>query len=386
LRALFHLVRRLISAAVVLTMLLCAAEVALRISRQPAGGQVAANGPAVPSRLTMYELPSLSIVPDPASGGAGTVRINSLGLRGPEVARPKPPGVLRIVCLGDETTLGLELAEEETYPAQLAGLLRDAAASPVEVVNAGLPGGCPLTAFVRLRQSLDALAPDVVVLHVDVTDALDDQRCRPYVRVDAAGLPLAVMHPRCCSSEHPLCRLERDFAVLAWARGRMTEELLPAPTGSRAEQFRAALAAWSPVPGGAQTSPTPRVLAPLGALHELSRTVSAELVLATCPDAWQCAELLRERQPRHESARDNVERPSAEVHRAAKEAGIPYVDATAAFLAEADPELLYDHVTGRLSAAGHRCYAEALARFLLSPPGSTPADAATTIQSGWSQP
>src|SRR5262245_37533496 len=35
------------------------------------------------------------------------ISIDSLGLRGPEVVVPKPPGTVRILCLGDSTTFGV---------------------------------------------------------------------------------------------------------------------------------------------------------------------------------------------------------------------------------------------------------------------------------------
>jgi hypothetical protein len=34
------------------------------------------------------------------------VHLNALGFPGPEPARPKPPGTVRIVCLGDSATFG----------------------------------------------------------------------------------------------------------------------------------------------------------------------------------------------------------------------------------------------------------------------------------------
>lgn len=69
------------------------------------------------------------------------ISINSLGLRGPEVTLPKPPGSFRILILGDSFTEGKQVSFEETFARQLEGRL--AAALPDrqwEVVNAGVSG------------------------------------------------------------------------------------------------------------------------------------------------------------------------------------------------------------------------------------------------------
>jgi lysophospholipase L1-like esterase len=68
-------------------------------------------------------------------------RTNSLGVRGPEYDRPAPPGVFRIVTVGDSVTMGAGVEEQDTYSAQLAATL--AARHPghrFEVINAGLAG------------------------------------------------------------------------------------------------------------------------------------------------------------------------------------------------------------------------------------------------------
>lgn len=46
------------------------------------------------------------------------VRINSLGMRGPEV-EPRRPGEVRVLALGDSLTYGQGVADEETLPARL---------------------------------------------------------------------------------------------------------------------------------------------------------------------------------------------------------------------------------------------------------------------------
>lgn len=67
------------------------------------------------------------------------VAINDSGLRGPDVQRPKPPGTIRILNLGDSIAFGWEVNYEDTYGAQLADLLAENGID-VEVVNAAAPG------------------------------------------------------------------------------------------------------------------------------------------------------------------------------------------------------------------------------------------------------
>src|SRR5215218_2417388 len=45
-------------------------------------------------------------LPNPDTGTPVVLATNSLGLRGAEIQVPKPTGLFRIICLGDERTLG----------------------------------------------------------------------------------------------------------------------------------------------------------------------------------------------------------------------------------------------------------------------------------------
>lgn len=62
------------------------------------------------------------------SGAARTIVMQTNGqrFRGPEVDLDKPPGILRVVCLGDSHTFGAGVSEGDTWPARL-GNSRDPA-------------------------------------------------------------------------------------------------------------------------------------------------------------------------------------------------------------------------------------------------------------------
>ncbi len=235
--SLFRGLKNLIAAILLIAAVLCATEVALRAQRwyqqscmSDAAPESLTDALVLPSAATYQELrPLRSIVLHQGDADRDVhVRTNSFGLRGPEITLPKPAGVFRVLCLGDEATLGLDLPEEETYCTRLQQRLQQRTRLEVEVVNAGLPGGCPLTALLLLRQRLLGLQPDVVLLHLDASDVADDRAVRPYVHVDASGVPVAVVNPLCDTSRNsPVARLAEEFTLVDCLRqnlGRAWEE------------------------------------------------------------------------------------------------------------------------------------------------------------------
>jgi lysophospholipase L1-like esterase len=103
------------------------------------------------------------------------IRTNSLGLRGAEIAEAKPPGVFRILALGDSVTFGWGLRGEDAYPNQLASLL--ATLRPTqrfEVINAGVSGYGTWQQLLWLQETGLDLQPDVVVVQAHLNDASDN--------------------------------------------------------------------------------------------------------------------------------------------------------------------------------------------------------------------
>jgi len=106
-----------------------------------------------------------------------TVRTNALGFRGPEISLEKPPGTTRIIALGDSVTDGFYVDNEDTYPVQLEGILRESGHA-VEVVNAARGGASidkEMAIFERLCLPLE---PDMVILTFVAND-IDDIRDVP---------------------------------------------------------------------------------------------------------------------------------------------------------------------------------------------------------------
>jgi len=94
---------------------------------------------------------------------SGTVRFNSMGLRGEEVAPARSPGVPRVLFLGDSFVEGKQVGEKEVLTAVLQALAADEG-RPLEVINAGVAGygtGEELILWQRLGRRLN---PDLVLI------------------------------------------------------------------------------------------------------------------------------------------------------------------------------------------------------------------------------
>jgi lysophospholipase L1-like esterase len=96
---------------------------------------------------------------------------NEMGLRGVEEYSPgPPPGVTRVVTVGDSITFGYGVADHETYPATLGRLLEQH--GRYEVINGGLHGYESRKALVHLEDRLLPLNPAIVVICVGVNDTV----------------------------------------------------------------------------------------------------------------------------------------------------------------------------------------------------------------------
>jgi lysophospholipase L1-like esterase/tetratricopeptide (TPR) repeat protein len=156
-------------ALALLGLLLGAVEAALRLAeREPTleEATAAAIRLRVPDgKLTVWD-PDLYYRLRPGPLLAGHYPINAQGYRGPEFERAAPPGTLRIVCLGDSSTFGLTVADEDTWPAQLQRILAGLyeGSRRVEVVNVGVIGYSTEQNRRQLVRDVLPLRPDAVVL------------------------------------------------------------------------------------------------------------------------------------------------------------------------------------------------------------------------------
>jgi hypothetical protein len=132
---------------------------------------------------TYYELErdeaSGLLIPKPGSV-AGPIRVNSLGFRGGELERPKPPGRIRLAFLGGSTTFCAEAsALETTWPHLVVEKLR--AALPhgdFDYVNGGGAGFSTEESLLNLRHRVAPLEPDVIVIYHATNDLVLESRRR----------------------------------------------------------------------------------------------------------------------------------------------------------------------------------------------------------------
>lgn len=127
-----------------------------------------------PTLLWMYR-PSTDVTCD----GCPPMRTNRLGLRGPDVSPAPPTGTLRILSLGESTTFGAFVAEDETYTARLDGLLEQHLTdSPidgidaVETINAAVEAWSVWQSRIWLEEVGLSLQPDLILVYHQLNDTL----------------------------------------------------------------------------------------------------------------------------------------------------------------------------------------------------------------------
>jgi len=109
------------------------------------------------------------------------VHLNRLGLRSPEIG-PRRPGELRVLCLGDSFVFGYGVADDETFPEVLRGLLADRLQRPVVVGNAGVPGYGTVEQALCLQRLRADFDPDVVVSTIYIgNDFVEDRDVSRFV-------------------------------------------------------------------------------------------------------------------------------------------------------------------------------------------------------------
>jgi hypothetical protein len=88
------------------------------------------------------------------------IAINSFGLRGPEWSTDKPPGVRRIMALGDSSVYGFGVQDDEVFTARLDRELGGA----VEVINSAVPGYSTYQTINLLQIRSLSLQPDLLLV------------------------------------------------------------------------------------------------------------------------------------------------------------------------------------------------------------------------------
>ncbi len=104
----------------------------------------------------------------------GLLRVASLAARD-RGGQWRPDAAVRVLCVGDSHTYGLDVAEDESYPAQLQALLDARAPGHYSVVNLGIPGLSSTQLRERLPVDVSRYAPDLVLVWVGSNNAWSRQ-------------------------------------------------------------------------------------------------------------------------------------------------------------------------------------------------------------------
>lgn len=124
------------------------------------------------------------------------IKTNSLGMRNPEIAIPKPLGTIRILMVGDSYVTGWGVTNEESLPRVIESTLRiDYPDKKIEVINAGLPGAGPNYYYLFLKNVGVKLQPDIIVIgFYMLNDIADNVYYTRWMKTDPKGLPVVVAH------------------------------------------------------------------------------------------------------------------------------------------------------------------------------------------------
>ena len=100
----------------------------------------------------------------------GSLRINSLGFRGPQFDPENRSAHLRVFCIGESSTFGAESPDDQTWPARLEFHLHEQGLANAEVINTGFIAYESQNYVNLVRQELLGYHPSLFVLYSGVND------------------------------------------------------------------------------------------------------------------------------------------------------------------------------------------------------------------------
>ena len=381
--------RQFVTALTLLMVAVLGVEIWLRSNAAPSALIVAGQAPLedqsllVPSAVYHHELRRLQQTSHVTESGAKPIeiRINSLGCRGAEIESVPQVGVRRILLLGDDTICGTHVAESETVAAWLKKFFTQSTGEEVEVINAGVPGYCPLLALLKFQHDLSKLKPDIVILHIDMTDIADDCCYRSLTLQEGdhsvCSHPTLRMHPK---PENPTLQLVRQSATASWLFAKTRQhgpELLSVSHASLAGNQGFLWITDNPPDLRLQID---HALKPIKAMQDSVKQSGGQLLISTSPVLWQV--VASDRAPEL-SRRLGItgKTPFAStfpfelLQSFCQDAGIPFCDASPVFRRD-KAEKLFSKSAPVLSKVGMALYAREITRSLveLSATSRTPAE------------
>jgi lysophospholipase L1-like esterase len=304
------------------------------------------------------------------------IQINSLGVRDEEFG-PKALTERRIVVIGDSMVMAIQVPLAQTFVKQLQQALnRPAGLVRYRVVDAGVQGYGTVEEYLFLKETIDRLQPDVVLVAVfvgnDAVEAgdaawrLSPKRAVPRLqRVAAAG---GLWGRRLARRSAAFQFLRQNLLTVASPTGEaplrqrpLDSYLDPAPPDVL-QGFTVAAECIERIVSLARSRGAATAVALLPARFQLSDEDFSEMKIAVARSGRALA---------RDAATDRFRTATAKI-------GLPVLDLLPVFRAQPDPAGLFFKENVHLTARGHQAVANALATFLgeshlLDPGGSPPA-------------
>lgn len=106
------------------------------------------------------------------------IRINNLGLRGPDIPEQKDANTYRVLVLGSSVTLGWGVAQENVYTTVAESRINDMLTAKdvskrVQVINAGVGNYNAKRSIAQFYQKAAEINPDLIILSLFARDAED---------------------------------------------------------------------------------------------------------------------------------------------------------------------------------------------------------------------
>jgi lysophospholipase L1-like esterase len=284
-----------------------------------------------------------------AEWGGVRVATNARGLRGPEVAHVKPPGVRRVLFLGDSVTLGFGIGETgRVFHFGVGRELASALGAPVEVVNAGVGGYSPWQERIYLEGEGLRYAPDLLVVGFVLNDVAEKFALVRYGGTERAWQLVQTANgwlERWLSGSALVTVAREGAAMLRFGRD--------VRRGAAAEEMQAVreLSDTSPQYEQAIERAWEITLGNLTGIFDSAEERGIPALLVVFPYSFQL------------EAGANVE-AQERLHRFAEGRGVPFLDLRPRFLDERDPaRLMIDD--SHLSVEGHALAASRIAERVL---------------------
>lgn len=342
-----------------------AAELLGRVVQPDASADLLFNSPdSSPAGLYVVDHQTM-LTPRPgftgqirSPGYAVSLRINTLGLRGPE-ADAVPAALPQWLAVGDSFTMAVQVDEDDTFSGQLGDL------SGAVVWNGGVDGYSTWQALTRYTQLDQQLPISRVVLTFFLGNDLQDNVRFPHVLQGARALPEGADIPRPATPGWQKLLLRRSRLYAHWRVWQRRASLLSGDDPDR-ERWRQELVLFTQDGRSELKRLLPKTREALQRLQLATRQRGDDLIVAVAPPAFVV-------EPDRadatfavvglDPARADLDAPRLAVMGLLQQEGIAACDLTEPLRGAEAGYFVYD---GHWTVEGHTIVAETLSRCLSS--------------------